>query len=60
MVTLDTLFRMLPLFLDDTKTQTVVVCNSGRVEKIVNDMEEMFGLKFKLYDSFEETFLNYD
>ena len=60
MVTLDTLFRILPLFLDDTKTQTVVVCNSGRVEKIVNDMEEMFGLKFKLYDSFEETFLNYD
>ena len=60
LVTLDTLFRMLPLFLDDTKTQTVVVCNSGRVEKIVNDMEEMFGLKFKLYDSFEETFLNYD
>ena len=60
LVTLDTLFRILPLFLDDTKTQTVVVCNSGRVEKIVNDMEEMFGLKFKLYDSFEETFLNYD
>ena len=50
----------MPLFLDDTKTQTVVVCNSGRVEKIVNDMEEMFGLKFKLYESFEDTFLNYD
>ena len=54
------MFRMLPLFLDNNQTKTVLVCNSGRVQKIVHDMKDIFGLEFKLYDSFEDTFLNFE
>ena len=50
----------MPLFLDNSKTQSVLVCNNGRVDKIVDDMEDMFGLKFKLYETFEDTFLNFE
>ena len=53
-------FRILPLFLDNSKTHSVLVCNNGRVDKIVDDMEDMFGLKFKLYENFEDTFLNFE
>ena len=48
------------MFLDNSQTKTVLVCNSGRVGKIVSDMKELFGLKFKLYDSLEDTFLNFE
>ena len=53
-------FRILPEFLNSEKTQTVVVCNSGRIGKIVDDMKTMFGLEFQLYDKYENTFLNFE
>ena len=51
-------FRILPEFLDQDKTQSVVVCNSGRIGPIVEQMDQMFGLKFTLFDSYEDSFLN--
>merc|ERR1712032_411690 len=52
--------RVLPLFLDNEKTQSVVVCNSGRIGPIVEDMKTMFGMEFKLFDKYENTFLNFE
>ena len=52
-------FRILPLFLNNEKTQTVVVCNSGRIGPIVEDMRTMFGLELMLFDKYENTFLNF-
>ena len=51
---------MLPLFLDNRKTQSVVVCNSGQIGPIVDDMKTMFGLELKLFDTYEDTFLNFE
>merc|ERR1711860_297737 len=52
--------RILPLFLDNEKTQSVVVCNSGRIGPNVDDMKMMFGLELKLFDKYENTFLNFE
>jgi len=52
--------RILPLFLDENATQTVVVCNNGRIAKIVDDMKKMFEIDFKLFDKYEETYLNFE
>ena len=53
-------FRILPSFLDGDSTQSVVVCNSGRIGAIVEDMKTMFGLEFELFDKYENTFLNFE
>ena len=39
-------------------TQTVVVCNKGRINEVVEDLSK-YGMDIKLYDSYEDTFLNF-
>jgi len=51
--------KLLPQFLLPNSTQTVVVCNKGRINEVVDDLSK-FGMEIKLYDSFEDTFLNFE
>ena len=49
----------LPQFLLPNSTQTVVVCNKGQIDGVVEDLQK-YGMEIKLYGSYEETFLNFD
>lgn len=51
--------RILPQFLLPNSTQTVVVCNKGKIETVVEDLTK-YGMEIKLYDSYEDTFLNFE
>ena len=48
--------RILPAFLSENKTQTVIVCSPSSVGEIVKDFTE-FGIELKTYKTLEETFL---
>ena len=50
--------KVLPQFLLANSTQTVVVCNKGRINEVVEDLSK-YGMDIKLYDSYEDTFLNF-
>jgi Zn-dependent M16 (insulinase) family peptidase len=48
--------RILPEFLYEKSTQTVIVCNPASIENIVEDFREL-GIELKSYGSLEDTFL---
>jgi len=50
--------KILPQFLLANSTQTVVVCNKGKINQVVEDLSK-FGMEIKLYESYEDTFLNF-
>jgi len=50
--------KILPQFLLSNSTQTVVVCNKGKINQVVEDLSK-YGMEIKLYDSYEDTFLNF-
>jgi len=45
-------------FLIPNKTQTVVVCNKGEIDQVVDNLTN-YGIDIKLYKSYEDTFLNF-
>merc|ERR1712179_736201 len=45
-------------FLLPNKTQTVVVCNKGEIDQVVDNLTN-YGIDIKLYKSYEDTFLNF-
>jgi len=51
--------KTLPQFLLPNSTQTVVVCNKGQIDGVVEDLQK-YGMEIKLYGSYEETFLNFN
>ena len=48
--------RILPEFLSENSTQTVIVCNPASIENIVQDFAEL-GIQLKSYQELEDTFL---
>ena len=48
--------RILPEFLSEKTTQTVIVCNPASIENIIQDFKEL-GIELKSYENLEDTFL---
>ena len=48
--------RLLPEFLSEKTTQTVIVCNPASIGSIVQDFREL-GIELKSYETLEDTFL---
>ena len=49
--------RFLPHFMEGDRTQTVVVCNPGAVEGIVEDFSNQFGIELETFESLESSYL---
>lgn len=48
--------KFLPLFLDPSTTQTVIVCNPSAINTVINSFHQ-FGIELQTYSSLEESFL---
>jgi len=48
--------RILPEFLSEKSTQTVIVCNPASIENIIQDFRDL-GIELKNYENLEDTFL---